>query len=120
MTSRLPPWPVSILIIFLLFIGTITVGIALYLLAQQPITLTQQSYTVYDGDIAITVSGNYQTVAEVLQAAGISLRPEDIVLPDARETAVPESAIQIQRAQPVTVILQNETHTHWTQQTTLS
>jgi uncharacterized protein YabE (DUF348 family) len=113
MTSRFPPLPLSILIAFLLFIGAITVGVALYLLTQQP-------YTIYDDETPITVNGRYDTVADILEAGAISLRPEDIVVPDRHETTAPESTIQIRRAQPVTVVLDNESQTYWTQQSTLA
>lgn len=113
MKLRFPPLPILILVAFLLFIGVITVGAALYLFTQQP-------YTSNDGAAPIAVSGRYEATADILEAGARSLRPEDMAVPDRRETAAPEATIQIRPAQPVTVVIENESQTYWTQQSTLA
>lgn len=79
----------------------------------------QDAYTIYDGETPVVVSGNLATVADVIAAANISLRPEDVVVPGLGETAVPHQAIQIQRAAPVTLITETGTETVWSVQPTL-
>lgn len=96
----------------LLFIGATSIGFALYLSADK-------SYTVYDGSIPVTVSGRFQTVTEVIEAAAISLRPEDRVNPALDETADPETAIQIERAKPVMILTADGAQTIWTQEENL-
>jgi uncharacterized protein YabE (DUF348 family)/3D (Asp-Asp-Asp) domain-containing protein len=102
-----------ILILLLLIIGAISIGAAGYLSTQKP-------YTVYDDHIPVAVSGHFQTVADVVDAAAISLRPEDLIMPDLQEPADPEAAIQIQRARPVTISSQKGSRTVWTQQRSLA
>ena len=97
----------------LLLIGLLSLGGALYLSAEQ-------SYTIYDENDAITISGRFQTVADVLDAATISLRPEDQVSPELDKAADPQEPIQIQRAQPVTVRSENGSRTVWTHQEDLA
>jgi uncharacterized protein YabE (DUF348 family) len=77
------------------------------------------SYTVYDGEMPLVVSGDFATVGDVLAAGNISLRPEDVVTPKLGETAVTHQAIQIQRAQPVTLVTESGTETMWSVQPTL-
>ncbi len=81
---------------------------------------TQESYTIYvDDQPAQRVTGNFGTVAEVLTAAGIETRAEDLVVPGLIETAVSHSGIQIIRAKGVTVRSEAGTQTVWTHQLTL-
>ncbi|MCA9898693.1 MAG: DUF348 domain-containing protein [Ardenticatenaceae bacterium] len=81
---------------------------------------TQESYTIYvDALPPQTVTGRYATVGEVLVAAGLETRPEDLVVPDLMDTAVPTTAIQIIRAQSVTVRSEADTQTYWTRQPTI-
>jgi uncharacterized protein YabE (DUF348 family) len=83
------------LLALLILGGILSLGLAAFLLSQK-------TYTIYDGMEAITVNGRFAAVDDVLQAAAITLRPEDFIQPaeDAPATAV----IQIQRAQPVTLL----------------
>ena len=76
-----------------LLIGVLSISGAVYLLAEK-------SYTIYDENRPITVSGHFQTVANVLDAASISLRPEDHISPELDKAADPETAIRIERAMP--------------------
>lgn len=64
---------------------------------------SQNQYTVYDGLDLHTVSGTYETVADVLTAADISVAADDIVYPSLTTAADPATAIQVQRARQVTV-----------------
>ncbi|MCA9928820.1 MAG: DUF348 domain-containing protein [Anaerolineales bacterium] len=80
---------------------------------------TEPTYTIYDGVEPIMVSGRLDTVGDVLAAAEISVRSKDIVQPGLTETAVPDIAIQIQRARSVTVRAESGTQTYWTRQTML-
>lgn len=81
---------------------------------------TQESYTIYvDDQPAQRITGNFGTVAEVLAAAGIETRAEDLVVPGLAETAVSHSGIQIIRAKSVTVRSEAGTQTYWTRQPTL-
>ncbi|MCA9873831.1 MAG: DUF348 domain-containing protein, partial [Anaerolineales bacterium] len=74
----------------------------------------QGDYTVYDGDDMTLVSGRFQTVAEVLAAANVAVRPEDAVEPALDDTAVPATAIVIHRAVPISVHTANGQQTYWT------
>ena len=81
---------------------------------------TQEKYTIYvDEAPPLTVTGRYATVAEVLAAAGLETRPEDLVVPDLADTAVPDTGIQIIRAQAITVRSEAGTQTYWTRQPTI-
>jgi uncharacterized protein YabE (DUF348 family) len=114
MMFRSPSSPNRLLALVLALVGLSSLAAAGYL------TAIQGSYTVYDGDRVIPVTGSYQTVGEVLAAAGVSLRPEDNVIPDVREPADPSTAVQIQRAQAVTLRTEEDgSRTLWTQHSTL-
>ncbi len=107
------PRLVLLFIGLLLLIGLLSFGSAVYLLAEP-------SYTIYDEKDAITVSGRFQTVADVLDAATISLRPEDQISPELDKAADPKKPIQIERANPVTIRSENGTLTVWTHQEDLA
>lgn len=113
MTRRIPTLLILLVVVLLLIIGTISIGAAIYLSSEK-------TYTVKDGDISITVTGRFQTVAEVVNAAALSLRPEDLVNPSLREPADPEINVQIRRAMPVTVSTELGSRTIWTQQKTIA
>ncbi|MAT99038.1 MAG: hypothetical protein CL608_17980 [Anaerolineaceae bacterium] len=82
--------------------------------------VAQEKYTIYIDDAPPqTVTGNFSTVAEVLAAAGIETRAEDLVVPDLAETAVPHTGIQIIRAQSITVRSEAGTRTYWTRHATI-
>ena len=113
MTRRIPTLLILLVVVLLLIIGTISIGAAIYLSSEK-------TYTGKDGDISITVTGRFQTVAEVVNAAALSLRPEDLVNPSLREPADPEINVQIRRAMPVTVSTELGSRTIWTQQKTIA
>ncbi|MBP6806176.1 MAG: DUF348 domain-containing protein [Chloroflexi bacterium] len=79
----------------------------------------QGDYTIYDDGNLVMVSGRYQTVGEVLAAGNLTLRPEDQVEPPLNDTAVPATAIVIQRARPVAVHTTSGKQTYWSLQPTL-
>ncbi len=104
----LPRWGLLILAILTLF-GALAAGY----MAVQP------SYTVYVDGAPQRVSGSYETVAEVLAAAGVTVRPEDRVVPGPGAAASAEEAIQVLRASPVTVRTEAGSKTYWSQQHTV-
>lgn len=84
-----------ILVILFLLLGLASLAAAGYMLAQE-------EYVVMDGDQRVArLSGRYRTVAEVLAATNVTLRPEDVVSPPLN--APPTNTITIQRARVVTV-----------------
>jgi uncharacterized protein YabE (DUF348 family) len=98
--------------LILLGLGSLTA--AGYLVAQG-------QYTVYADDAAHTVSGNYDSVDAVVAAAGVALRPEDLLIPSGDSRPDPETAIRVQRARPVRVRSEQDgARTIWTQQTKLA
>ncbi len=105
--------PKRVLIAILALIGLSS------LLAGGYLAAAQDKYTIYDGTDPVIVTGNFATVRDVLAGANINLRPEDVVLPDLGETAVPNQSIQIQRARPVTLVTEAGTKTVWSLQPTL-
>lgn len=99
-----------VLLVLLGLTGVIAAGYA----------VTQERYTIYiDETDPQTIIGNFDTVAEVLTAAGIETRAEDLVVPSLAETAVSSTGIQIIRAKAVTIHTGTETRTVWTHQSTL-
>ena len=84
--------------------------------ACRPAALT---YTVTDGAAAIPVEGRFETVGDVLAAAGVTLAAEDDVFPLLDAPADPATPIAVDRAAEVTVIDIDEVATYRTQQTTL-
>lgn len=81
---------------------------------------TQERYTIYIDEAPLeTVTGNFSTVADVLAAAGIETRAEDLVVPGLTETAVSSTGIQIIRAASVTIRSEAGTRTVWTRQPTI-
>lgn len=76
-------------------------------------------YTILDGQSSILVEGHYDTVAEVLAAANVTLEPGDSVSPAAAAPAHPATPIAIDRASEVTVLALDTVRTYRTQQDTL-
>jgi resuscitation-promoting factor RpfB len=77
------------------------------------------NYAVYADGERLLVSGNYDNVSQVLDAAGIVVRPEDLVNPPLTAVIPPGSAIEIQRATAVTIRSESGTQTVWTLQSSL-
>lgn len=102
----------TLLVILFLLLGLSSLAAASYLLAQE-------AYVVMDGDQQVArLSGRYRTVAEVLMAARVTLRPEDVVSPPL--AAPPATTITIQRARAVTVRTAVGVHTYFSQQPNLA
>ncbi|MCL4267440.1 MAG: DUF348 domain-containing protein [Anaerolineae bacterium] len=102
----------TLLVILFLLLGMSSLAAAGYLLAQEV-------YVVMDGDQQVArLSGRYRTVAEVLAAARVTLRPEDVVSPPLE--APPATTITIQRARAVTVRTATGVQTYFSQQPNLA
>ena len=76
-------------------------------------------YTILDGETSILVEGDYETVGEVLAAAGVTLDEADSISPAPGAPAHPATPIAIDRAAEVTVLTLDSAQTYRTQQTTL-
>ncbi|NKQ34656.1 MAG: DUF348 domain-containing protein [Chloroflexi bacterium] len=104
--------PLRYLVILLLILGLGSFAAAGWL-------LTRPSYTIFDGRTPSTISGQFSAVQELLAAANIETRPEDVIVP-APDTAVsPDTPIQINRARQVSVRTASGTSSYWTNQSTL-
>jgi resuscitation-promoting factor RpfB len=91
------------------FAGAVALALAFFLWPQQ-------QYAVYaDGEVH-AVTGSYERVGDVLAAAGVAVRVEDIVMPPVTAVIEPGSAIQIQRAKAVTVKADTGAYTVWSLQ----
>lgn len=77
------------------------------------------SFTVYADGEAIQVSGEFETVQEVINAVDVGISPLDAVIPERQTVANPAVAISIQRAKPVILETDTERTTYFTHQTTL-
>lgn len=106
---------IKIALFILLALATVASMAAASYLADEPPT-----YTIYDGETPMPVTGEYETVGQLLDAVGIEIRPEDQVTPEVSEIADPGVAIQIQRSQPVTVRTDSGKRTYWTLRSKLS
>lgn len=102
-------------------IGLLLIGMAVLAgIVTAGFLAAQDQYTIYDGDQVVTVDGSFETVGEVLTAAGLQLRAQDVVRPALSAPVTAEEAIQIDRAQVVTVRSEDGGEsTIWTQQSTL-
>ncbi|MCL4868605.1 MAG: DUF348 domain-containing protein [Anaerolineae bacterium] len=106
--------PVKLFLIFsfaLLFLGGILVTAW---------ALSQDVVTVWVDGQPVRVVGEYNTVAEVLAAANITLHPADLIYPPPHTPLTAAATIRIERATPITLRNQNGTHTYFTHQTTLT
>jgi uncharacterized protein YabE (DUF348 family)/3D (Asp-Asp-Asp) domain-containing protein len=83
-------------------------------------SFTQTRYVVYADNEVHLVSGDYDRVEDVLLAAGVEVRAEDIVSPALSAVIEPGDTIQIQRAKPVTLRTDDGIETHWTLQSNLA
>ena len=97
----------TLLLILLILGGLFSLALAAFL-------LTRQAVTIYDGEQVTTLNGRFATVSEALQAAAITLRPEDLVQPPPDSPAT--DTIQIQRARPVVVSRDGRQQSYWTRQ----
>lgn len=82
-------------------------------------SFSRTQYVVYADNEVHLVSGDYENVEQVLTAAGLEIREEDIVSPGLTTSIEPGDTIQVQRAVPVTLRTDEGVQTRWTLQTTL-
>ncbi|HNS39590.1 MAG TPA: hypothetical protein PKJ56_04995, partial [Promineifilum sp.] len=76
-------------------------------------------YTIRDGATTIPVTGRYETVGDVIRAAGLSPAAEDVIEPDVTAPADPTTPIIIDRAAEITVIGIDRVTSYRTQAATL-
>lgn len=99
-----------LLLLLLIAGGVLSLGLSAFLLGREAIT-------IHDGSQTVAVNGRFATVQEALQAAELTVRPEDLILPAL--DAPPATTIQIQRAQPVTLTQEGRAQIYWTRQPTI-
>lgn len=83
------------------------------------LVLARDEYVVYADGEALTVQGSYETVNEVVLAAGLAVSGEDMVYPALSAPADPEMAINVVRAQKVVVRTAEGNRSYWTHQPTI-
>ena len=98
------------------FILCLAISLLLWATACRPAALV---YTITDGSSSIPVEGRFETVGQVLAAAGVILGAADDVSPPLEEPADPAAPIAIDRAAEVTVIDVDSVTTYRTQTDTL-
>jgi uncharacterized protein YabE (DUF348 family) len=108
-----PRLPKKFLLILsaLILAGVVAIGVY---------SFTRTQFVVYADNEVHLVSGDYDRVEEVLSAAGLEVRDEDIVSPALSAAVEPGDTIQIQRAVPVTLRTDEGLQTRWTLQTNLA
>lgn len=79
-----------------------------------------ETYVVYADGEPIEVHGRYQTVADVVAAAGVELQTYDTVQPELTTAALPDTPIAIEFAQAIFVRSEAGNRTYWTHQHTLA
>ena len=98
----------------------IVVMLAILLVTILLTLLLGSRYVVYADDDVTFVRGDYSEVTQVLDAAGIAVRPEDLISPRAGEPIEPGNAITVERARPVTIRTESQTRQFWTLQGNLA
>jgi uncharacterized protein YabE (DUF348 family)/3D (Asp-Asp-Asp) domain-containing protein len=100
--------------------SAILIALAVLLLPAVACRPADLTYTIHDGATAIPVTGRYETVGEVLAAAGLALADDDGLSPGPDAPADPATPITIDRAAEVTVIDRDTITTYRTQAQTLA
>lgn len=80
---------------------------------------SQAQYAIYDEKDSVIINGRFDTVRDLLAAASIETRPEDIVSPPLDEPIEPGTAVRLQRAQQISVRSGESNRSYWTHQQTL-
>ncbi len=75
--------------------------------------------TVIDDDVPVELTGQFDTVGQALTAAGITLNPGDVVLPDPSAPLDTLLPITIDRARPVQLLTAAGEQALWTQAETV-
>lgn len=99
------------------FLLLASAGLLAFILAYWQ--LAGGAYTVYADGQTWEVTGQYQTVQEVLTAAGVTLKPQDLSQPPPSAPAAPGQTITIYRATQILVSTIKGNQSYWTHQTTL-
>ena len=71
-------------------------------------------------DNEIILRGKYDTVADILEAAKVSYRPEDLIIPVLESATIQGSTITVKRARPITLRQGDDVRNLWTLQPTLA
>jgi uncharacterized protein YabE (DUF348 family)/3D (Asp-Asp-Asp) domain-containing protein len=82
--------------------------IPLLLLLARSYMFENREYIVYENGLPLHVEGHYSTIADVIKAAGVTLRPEDIVHPDRDQIPDPKSPISVVRARKIVLTFQRD------------
>ena len=94
-------------------IGYLLLGASISLLiAAGAILFSPLRYVVYADGEPLVVRGEYETVGEVVAAAGVVLRPVDDVAPLANEAAAPQVPIRVSSAREVRVTIDGVSSTY--------
>lgn len=93
-------------------------GVTLYLQWQAKIVPFEVTIEVV-GQTPQPFTTKGGTVGEILVAAGITLGPHDLLVPDAATVVAPEMEITVQRAIPVHITVDGGQATHWVIATTV-
>ncbi len=80
---------------------------------------SETTYTIVDGATTQSISGRFESVGEVVAAAGLALAPDDTIAPALDAPADPSTPIAIDRAAEVTVIELDNVTVYRTQEATL-
>ncbi len=102
-------------------IGWLLIGSAVLLaIAGGWYWLGMSEYTVYADDRILSIRGRFENVEDVLAAAGVEVRPQDIVIPEVSTKRDPDGAIQVERAKAVKIHSDDGSELIWTHQGSLS
>lgn len=115
---KIPPVVKSLLLAFLVLLTLLGLARVTYLWAQEEYTIYLSTPLTTAASHAVT--GRFDTVADVLAAAGISLHPADYVTPALDAPPQAETAIVVQKALSITLQTDDDRQLFWTHQPTVS
>ncbi len=78
------------------------------LLLVRAYMLENREYIVYEDGHPLYAKGQFSTIAEVIKAAGVTLRPEDIIHPDRDQIPDPKSPISVVHAREIVLTVQGD------------
>jgi len=82
--------------------------IPLLLLLVRSYRFENREYIVYEDGHPLHAEGQYSTIADVIKAAGVTLRPEDIVVPDRDQIPDSKSPISVVHAREIVLLIQGD------------
>jgi len=82
--------------------------IPLLLLLVRSYIVENRDYIVYEDGHPLHAEGQYSTITDVINAAGVTLRPEDIVHPDRDQIPDSKSPISVVHAREIVLIVQGD------------